>query len=98
MVDQHHLGKKDIFMLKNCRRFDKWDNNYTVMHYTGGQTCWQGPARSTAVTLVCSGTSEMKISNVDEPSRCVYTMVMTTPAACKKSDLEELEKQLAQFL
>jgi protein kinase C substrate 80K-H len=78
--------------------FNKFDKDHTEMHHTGGITCWQGPARSTTVTLECSGVDEHRIIKVDEPSRCVYKMVLTTPAACRESDLRHLEEELAQFL
>jgi len=65
-----------------------------VMKFTGGQTCWNGPARSANVKMVCG--KEVEILSVDEPSTCVYDMVMTTPAMCSAAHallkMEELDR------
>ncbi|KAL0480249.1 protein kinase C substrate 80K-H [Acrasis kona] len=91
------MAQKDQHSHTSLGSFTKFNENYTEMHYTGGQTCWQGPARSTVITLECSGDDSLELYKVDEPSRCVYTMILKTPSACKTSNLEVLEKQLKQF-
>lgn len=53
---------------------------YTKMKYDRGVTCWNGPARSTMVTLTCG--IEHKLTSVTEPSRCEYAMEFSTPAVC----------------
>lgn len=55
-------------------------NKYIKMKYDRGITCWNGPARSTIVTLLCG--TEDKLTSVTEPSRCEYAMEFTTPALC----------------
>lgn len=55
---------------------------YSRMKFTGGQGCWNGPARSTLVHLHCG--SENTLSQVSEPNRCEYEMHFTTPAVCYK--------------
>ncbi|XP_051161876.1 glucosidase 2 subunit beta [Leptopilina boulardi] len=57
------------------------DNRYSKMKYDHGYTCWNGPARSTIVTLLCG--KENKLLSVTEPSRCEYAMEFLTPSVCK---------------
>ncbi|KAL4788243.1 glucosidase II beta subunit-like protein-domain-containing protein [Aspergillus varians] len=52
----------------------------TSLHYTNGQGCWNGPARSTTVILEC-GESDA-ILKVAEDEKCVYSMIATSPAVC----------------
>ncbi|CAG7818739.1 unnamed protein product [Allacma fusca] len=58
------------------------NDKYTSMLYDGGQACWNGPARSVKVNVQCG--TENKILSVSEPSRCVYEMEFSTPAACQR--------------
>ncbi|XP_017879297.1 glucosidase 2 subunit beta [Ceratina calcarata] len=53
---------------------------YSKMKYDRGLTCWNGPARSTMVSLVCG--KENKLISVTEPSRCEYAMEFSTPTLC----------------
>lgn len=57
-----------------------FEDDYTVMKFTNGQHCWNGPSRSLTVTLTCA--AEHKIVAVDEPEVCKYDMRFETPAAC----------------
>lgn len=59
------------------------DQKYTKMKYDRGMTCWNGPARSTLVTLKCG--AEHKLTSVSEPNRCEYAMEFVTPALCNSS-------------
>jgi protein kinase C substrate 80K-H len=54
--------------------------------YTNGQTCWNGPARSTTVILECG--EENEILKVTEDEKCVYSMIVTTPAVCPGGEEE----------
>ncbi|XP_041475041.1 glucosidase 2 subunit beta-like [Lytechinus variegatus] len=56
------------------------DNKYSVMMYTRGQKCWNGPDRSTRVNLKCG--VENSVTSASEPDRCVYQFEFTTPALC----------------
>ena len=85
-------AKQDSTSLGN---FEGFKDNYTTMLFTNGQTCWNGPARTMTVKLVCG--PEEVLSSVDEPSKCEYTAKMTTPAVCDDRFAQpidvELEKQ-----
>ena len=67
-------------------KFEQWvheggeENSYTGMMYSGGQQCWNGPARSTKVIFRCG--LENKLLSVSEPNKCEYEMVFETPASC----------------
>jgi len=58
------------------------EGRYSQMKFTGGQGCWNGPARSTLIHLHCG--TENWLSQVSEPNRCEYEMHFTTPAACTR--------------
>ncbi|KAK9809905.1 hypothetical protein WJX72_001391 [[Myrmecia] bisecta] len=69
------------------------------MLFTGGQGCWQGPARSLKgpvrslkVDLVCGAAEEL--SKVAEPNRCEYEAQLVTPAACSAEQAEQLRQQV----
>jgi len=64
----------------------KWDgfDSPTVMKFTNGEKCWNGPQRSAKVFLKCSDKNEL--TSVTEPNKCEYEMIFYTPAACLKMD------------
>ncbi|XP_066583587.1 glucosidase 2 subunit beta [Prorops nasuta] len=68
----------------NLGHFHEWvgpeGNKYAKMKYDRGLTCWNGPARSVIVSLICG--TENKLISVSEPSRCEYAMELSTPALC----------------
>ncbi|CEL97111.1 unnamed protein product [Vitrella brassicaformis CCMP3155] len=85
--------KKDHHSTNLGRRW-KWDISTgnldeDVMLLEGGQSCWNGPARSLKVRFVCG--IEEKLQNVSEPSRCVYEVNMMSPAACRPHHLDEFK-------
>lgn len=61
-----------------------------AMKFTNGQKCWSGPKRELTVLFSCA--VETQILEVDEPSTCSYTMLVSTPLAC--GHLEEYIKKL----
>jgi protein kinase C substrate 80K-H len=76
-------------------RLGNWDgfkDNYTVMMFSSGDRCWNGPDRSLRVKLRCGVRTELR--NVDEPSRCDYVAELVTPTFCLESKLQELQKKL----
>ncbi len=54
--------------------------DYSVMLFSGGQHCWNGPSRSMKLLLQC-GAADALLA-VEETEKCVYTARATTPAAC----------------
>lgn len=74
----------------NLGQFNKFagpaGNRFSRMEYDKGLTCWNGPPRSTIVTLSCG--TETKLISVTEPSRCEYAMELTTPALCRTDSIE----------
>ena len=73
-------GGTDVSLGNWSEWLGEGDAKYTKAKYDRGLTCWNGPARSTIVTLKC-GTKDALLS-VSEPSRCEYAMEFTTPAVC----------------
>lgn len=61
--------------------WERWDNDFTTMVFSGGQQCWNGPQRSTRITVKCA--AETKILDVSEPSKCEYHMTLAIPSACR---------------
>jgi protein kinase C substrate 80K-H len=51
-----------------------------ALKYENGATCWNGPARSTTIILVCYEKNE--IWKVIEEEKCIYRMEAGSPAAC----------------
>lgn len=58
----------------------------TSLVYANGQHCWNGPSRSTTVILECGENNE--ILKVMEEEKCVYSMIVTTPAVCQGGEAE----------
>ena len=58
-----------------------------VQRYDSGQSCWNGPRRSTTVVLACAEKDELW--RVVEEEKCVYRMEVGTAAACDGYDDEQ---------
>ncbi|KAG1698706.1 hypothetical protein DVH05_014661 [Phytophthora capsici] len=59
------------------------------LKFSNGQKCWNGPNRSLAVKLEC-GPEPMELRDIEEPSTCVYTAKLRTPAVCHEDDREKI--------
>ena len=97
----------DVCLFKNAKqdhtRLGDWDasvwgrNDFTGGNgeplrakFSNGQRCYNGPSRSIDIEFVCGINDE--ILDVSEPSICEYKAIFSTPAACRTSELEELER------
>ncbi|KAF3507913.1 hypothetical protein F2Q69_00001159 [Brassica cretica] len=76
--------------------WEKFENSYQFMTYTNGDKCWNGPDRSLKIKLRCGLKNELM--DVDEPSRCEYAAVLSTPARCLEDKLKELEQKLEKMM
>ncbi|XAR59914.1 hypothetical protein NMG60_11033090 [Bertholletia excelsa] len=72
--------------------WDKFEDSYKVMLFSSGDKCWNGPDRSLKVKLRCGLKNE--VTDVDEPSRCEYLALMSTPVLCVEEKLKELQDKL----
>ena len=81
--------------------FKQWSTNangevdYSVMHFSNGKKCWNGPKRTTKVQFICA--SEEKLISVKEPSICVYEMIFQTPRVCYPKILQDIQQRLLQL-
>ncbi|KAF3444375.1 hypothetical protein FNV43_RR14067 [Rhamnella rubrinervis] len=73
-------------------QWDKFEDSYKVMIFANGDRCWNGPDRSLKVKLRCGLKNE--VTDVDEPSRCEYIALLSTPVLCLEGKLKELEHKL----
>ena len=64
----------------------------TVLLFTHGAHCWQGPNRSMHVTLQCGETEVVK--QVEEPNRCEYTAILETPAVCTSEYVATIKRRV----
>jgi len=71
------------------------DTGELMLKFTDGERCWNGPSRSLALTLKCGDRDSLE--SVEEPSRCEYSATLYTPQACKQSDVDALETELAEL-
>ncbi|CAK9158979.1 unnamed protein product [Ilex paraguariensis] len=72
--------------------WDKFDDSYRIMQFSNGDKCWNGPDRSLKVKLRCGLKNE--VTDIDEPSRCEYLALLSTPALCLQEKLKELQDKL----
>uniref|UniRef100_A0A5B6ZJ87 Glucosidase 2 subunit beta n=1 Tax=Davidia involucrata TaxID=16924 RepID=A0A5B6ZJ87_DAVIN len=72
--------------------WEKFEDSYRFMQFSNGDKCWNGPDRSLKVKLRCGLKNE--VTDVDEPSRCEYLALLSTPAVCLEEKLKELQDKL----
>ncbi|KAJ6810652.1 glucosidase 2 subunit beta [Iris pallida] len=73
-------------------QWEKFEESYRIMQFSNGDKCWNGPDRSLKVRLRCGLTNEL--ADVDEPSRCEYVALLSTPVLCQEDKLKELQEKL----
>ncbi|CAL9046201.1 glucosidase 2 subunit beta-like isoform X1 [Musa acuminata AAA Group] len=73
-------------------RWENFDESYRVMQFSNGDRCWNGPDRSLKVRLRCGLKDDL--ADVDEPSRCEYVAILSTPIICLEEKLKELQQKL----
>ncbi|CAI0384639.1 unnamed protein product [Linum tenue] len=66
--------------------WEKFEESYSAMLFSNGAGCWNGPRRSIKVKLRCGLKTEL--TDVDEPSRCEYLAVLSTPLGCLDGKLK----------
>ncbi|GAP93294.1 putative glucosidase II beta subunit-like protein [Rosellinia necatrix] len=82
-----NMGNFESFSFRESDEEDRHDGKglgrgkRTVLEYTNGQHCWNGPNRRTDVWLACAETEELW--RVSEQEKCVYKMEVGTPAVCE---------------
>ncbi|XP_042493116.1 glucosidase 2 subunit beta-like [Macadamia integrifolia] len=81
-----------MFSIFVNRNWDKFEDSYRLMIFSHGEKCWNGPDRSLKVRLRCGLKNEL--TDVDEPSRCEYAALLSTPALCLEEKLKELQHKL----
>jgi protein kinase C substrate 80K-H len=86
--DSTHLGTFSGWK----KAADGVSSDYSTMLFSGGTSCWNGPARSFTLTFECGMTETL--TNIDEPEKCTYAGKMTTPAACDDRAARELRLEL----
>lgn len=62
-----------------------------ALEYDNGQKCWNGPARSTTVIMECGENDELL--KVMEDEKCVYSMLVATPAVCVEGETKGSEEK-----
>ncbi|XP_042411366.1 glucosidase 2 subunit beta-like [Zingiber officinale] len=73
-------------------RWANFEESYSVMQFSNGEKCWNGPDRSLKVRLRCG--LKYELADVDEPSRCEYVAILSTPISCREEKLKELQQKL----
>jgi protein kinase C substrate 80K-H len=82
-------------MERKFRHWGKWSgpdsDKFSAQLYDKGQSCWNGPERSTKVEIQCG--EQLQLVEASEPSKCEYKFVLKAPAACRNPEEVEREHQ-----
>lgn len=87
--------QKDGHSTTRLGEWEKFEESYKLMVFSNGDKCWNGPDRSLKVRLRCGLDNE--IADVDEPSRCEYVALLSTPNVCYEEKLKELQSKLEKM-
>lgn len=70
--------------------FNGWlsEDGYSVMRFTDGLQCWNGPKRSVVVKMKCG--AEHRLVTVTEPNKCEYEMEFETPCVCRQDTFSDI--------
>jgi len=92
--DECYKAKADQYTYEICMydkatqdsvSLGKWDGfheDYSVIKFTNGDKCWNGPKRSLTLKVECG--AEELLHSITEPSTCEYSAKFATPAACQE--------------
>jgi len=95
MKSSYKMGDIEFEYLKEIKQKYNSYGNYKstendVMHFDGGQYCWQTQCgKKTDITKVCW--KEDKLIQLQEVSTCVYKGIFATPNACSVEKIEVLK-------
>lgn len=96
------VTQKEGYSSTSLGVWTKSDDVHREMRFENGQGCWNGPARSAQVSLSCgpppADGAVARVLSVDEPSKCVYAIKVSTPAACLPELVEQTRKQMQDAL
>ncbi|XP_021769090.1 glucosidase 2 subunit beta-like [Chenopodium quinoa] len=79
-------------MTTRLGQWERFEDSYKTMLFSNGDKCWNGPDRSLKVKLRCGLKNDL--ADVDEPSRCEYVALLSTPGVCVEEKLKELQEKL----
>jgi len=85
VISHEEYGQKTVLGMWNKWEIDRKTREVdssppNVMGFANGDECWEGPSRTVRVIVECGTTSAL--IGVKENGKCLYEMVLMTPAAC----------------
>lgn len=79
--------QRDIGQTNGGTNLGEWENmdiggygHPRIMKWGGGTKCWNGPARSAEVSVICG--ADTRLLTADEPETCRYAFTMESPIGC----------------
>uniref|UniRef100_A0A0K0G0D5 Glucosidase 2 subunit beta n=1 Tax=Strongyloides venezuelensis TaxID=75913 RepID=A0A0K0G0D5_STRVS len=88
--DSNGYGETSLGNWENWLEQDT--NPFKIQSYTNGQSCWNGPNRSTKVVTECG--QETELVDATEPSKCEYVFTLKSPIACPDPSTVNLHDEL----